>query len=126
MVTKGYGFSVDDIDWSCPADLEPYAKAHECEVKEKDGLMYAWFGEYALSAVSVAIEHNLAGRKAKSKYAESTIFERWENKKYNEKKDRKEYIGMTEEEKEKAEWERAKCYFDSIAARFPKKEGGSK
>ena len=28
MVTKGYGFTVDDIDWSCPSELEPYAKAH--------------------------------------------------------------------------------------------------
>ena len=31
LVTKGYGLSVNDIDWSSPADLEPYAKAKRIE-----------------------------------------------------------------------------------------------
>lgn len=72
------------IDWSCPADLEPYAAAHNYEIKEKDMLAYAFGGQYILSAVAVAIEHNLAGRKAKSEYTKELVF-----------KD----FGMTEEEK---------------------------
>ena len=72
MVTKGYGFTVDDIDWSSPADLKPYEKAHKLEMTEQDNLMYMWFGSYALSAVSVAVEHNLAG-------VESTSRKTWRN-----------------------------------------------
>lgn len=74
MVTKGYGFTVNDIDQSCPADLEPYAKAHNKEIMEQDALQYAWYGSYGLSALNVAIEHCFAGKKAKSKYVEKPIF----------------------------------------------------
>lgn len=66
-MTKGYGFTVDDIDWSCPADLEPYAKAYKLQAKEQDSQLYT-MGIYALSAVSVAIEHNFAGKNAVSEY----------------------------------------------------------
>lgn len=78
MVTKGYGLTVHDIDWSCPADLEPYAKAHKQETLENDSLMHAWWGRYGLSAVSVAVEHCLAGKKAKSKYIEKPILQETE------------------------------------------------
>lgn len=92
MVTKGYGFTVDDIDWSSPADLEPYAKAHNTEIAEHDSIIHAWCGNYILSAVSVAIEHCLAGRKAKSKYIEEPIL-------HNIGDSTKESVPMTEEEK---------------------------
>ena len=36
-------------------------------------MMHMWFGTYGLSAVSVAVEHCLAGRKAKSKYIEKPV-----------------------------------------------------
>lgn len=79
VATKGYGLSVDDIDWSCPADMEPYLKAHKEELKEKDYL--AWIqGQYTLSAVSVAVEHCLAGRKAKSKYIKKPLLQELEEK----------------------------------------------
>lgn len=67
MVTRGYGFTVDDIDWSCPADLEPYAKAYKLQLQQQDSQLYT-MGMYALSAFSVAIEHCLAGKKATSEY----------------------------------------------------------
>ena len=76
MVTKGYGFTVDDIDWSSPADLEPYAKAHRVEIIEQDNLIYTWCGNYIMSAVSVAIEHCFAGKKAKLKYLEEPTLQR--------------------------------------------------
>lgn len=74
MVTKGYGLTPEDINWSCPADLEPYSRAYTLETKQKDEMM--WFmGVYVQSAVSVAIERNLAGKKAKSKYLEKPIMQ---------------------------------------------------
>lgn len=72
LMTKGYGLSVENIDWSSPADMEPYLKAHIAELRERDYL--AWISnQYTLSAVLVAVEHNLAGRKAKSKYIKEPI-----------------------------------------------------
>lgn len=93
LATKGYGLSVDDIDWSSPADMKPYLKMHKEELKEKDYL--AWLqGQYNLSAVSVAVEHCLAGRKAKSKYIEKPIMQEIEEK-------RQENKPLTEEEKKR-------------------------
>lgn len=53
MVTKGYGFSVDDIDWSCPADLEPYEKAYEMERRERDSENWLMLGSYLIDAVAL-------------------------------------------------------------------------
>lgn len=67
MVTKGYGLTVEDIDNSCPADLEPYAEAHRLEMVERDNYIYSVFGNYAISAFVYAIEHNFA-KNPKSEY----------------------------------------------------------
>lgn len=64
-----------DIDTSCPADLKPYADAYNLDKKQRDNDMWMWFGTYGLSAVSVAVEHCLAGKKAKSKYIDKPITE---------------------------------------------------
>ena len=64
-----------DIDTSCPTDLQPYADAYNLDKKQRDNEMWMWFGTYGLSAVSVAVEHCLAGRKAKSKYIKKPINE---------------------------------------------------
>jgi hypothetical protein len=85
LCTKGYGFTVKDIDSSCPADLEPYAEAHKLEMKKKDRNMWMWWGEYGLAATSVAVDHCLNGRKAQSKYIDKPIMERLETAS-NEKK----------------------------------------
>lgn len=60
---------------SCPADLEPYRDAHNLEVREADNLAYAFCGNYVLSAVDVAVERNLAGRKSKSKFVDSPMLQ---------------------------------------------------
>ena len=94
-MTKGYGFSVDDIDWSCPADLEPYAKAHKLQLQEQDGQLYM-MGIYALSAASTAIEHNFAGKKSKSEYIKEPLLSKaFEND------------GLTEEEIQEKEIRKA-------------------
>lgn len=66
---------------SCPEELKPYDIAHEKKIKEQDALMYMWFGNYALSAVSVAVEHCLAGKKAKSEFIKEPILSTIETKK---------------------------------------------
>ena len=86
MVTKGYGLTPEDINWSCPTDLEPYSRAYTLETKQKDEMM--WFmGIYVQNAVSVAIERNFAGKKAKSKYLEKPIMHELESD-----------VGLTQEE----------------------------
>lgn len=93
LATKGYGLSVNDIDWSSPADMEPYLKAHREKLKEEDYL--AWLANhYTLSAVSVAVEHCIAGRKAKSKYIEKPLMQEIEEKQQENKP-------LTEEEKKR-------------------------
>ena len=50
-----------------PRIIKLLIKGHEEKIKEQDYL--AWlFNQYTLSAVSVAVEHCLAGKKAKSQY----------------------------------------------------------
>lgn len=90
MVTKGYGFTVEDIDESCPADLEPYELAHEKEIEERDNMQYLWWGYYAMSAIGVSLEHCFSGKKAKSKYIEKPYFS--ENK-----TEKNEYVESQEE-----------------------------
>lgn len=78
-----------------PHIIKLLLKGHEEKIKEKDYL--AWLSnQYTLSAVSVAVEHCLAGRKAKSKYIEKPIMQETTEKQVaNENKQ------LTEEEKKK-------------------------
>jgi hypothetical protein len=71
-------------------------KGHQEKIKEKDYL--AWVsGQYVLSAVSVAVEHNLAGRKAKSKYIEKPFLQSvLEEKAENPYKESQEEIAVFE------------------------------
>lgn len=59
---------------------------------EMDYMMHMWFGTYGLSAVSVAVEHCLAGRKAKSKYIEKPVLSEIQERNSNKI--------LTEEEKQ--------------------------
>ena len=64
---------------SCPKELEPYDKAHEIKLREKDALIHTWFGNYGISALMYAIEHCFS-KKATSKYIEKPIFSDVERK----------------------------------------------
>lgn len=55
-----------------PNELRAFNKSYKQRQKIKDEEMWI-MGQYVLSAVSVAVEHNLAGKKAKSKYIEKPI-----------------------------------------------------
>lgn len=74
-MTKGYGLTVEDIDWSCPADLEPYAQAQRYEMMQKDSLMHI-MGMYNMSAVSVAIDRGFSGRKARTEYIKEPLLQK--------------------------------------------------
>ena len=78
---------------SCPKELEPYEIAHKKQIMEKDLLAHTWWGTYGLSALTVAVEHCLHGKNAKTEYIEKPImFDLDKAKKSTE---------LTEEEKQK-------------------------
>lgn len=82
MVTKGYGFSVKDIDWSCPADLEPYAKAYKLQRQGQDILNW-YLGQYFYSALDSTVCNAIFWRKKGSKpheYIDKPIMQRIEEK----------------------------------------------
>ena len=81
MVTKGYGLTLHDIDWSCPTDLEPYAKAYALERKEKDALVHMWIGSYGVNALMLSLDRAFNGRKSSVKYAEKPIISKIEEEK---------------------------------------------
>lgn len=72
MITKGYGITIEQIKMSNPTEMQPYIKAYELEEKRIDEQNWV-LGAYVMSAVSTAVEHNLAGRNATSKYIEEPI-----------------------------------------------------
>lgn len=78
-------------------------------------------GQYTLRAVSAAVDHVLHGKKAKIEYYKKPIIELNEEEMFQKKGDRKEYLGMTAEEKKKAETAKAIDYFNSLMVRFENK-----
>lgn len=73
MITDGCGINTEYIDDSCPTELEPYEIAYNMKLKQKDSLIYAWVGNYVGSAVLVAVDSCLNGRKAKSEYIKEHV-----------------------------------------------------
>lgn len=73
-----------------PHIIKLLMKGHEEKIKEQDHL--AWlFNQYTLSAVSVAVEHCLAGRKANSEYINKPFMQGMNQS-----------VHMTEEDKQRA------------------------
>lgn len=78
-----------------PHIIKLLIKGHEEKIKEQDYL--AWiFNQYTLSAVSVAVEHCLAGQKAKSTYIDKPIMQE-----INQKQEQKSNTPLSDEEKKK-------------------------
>lgn len=70
------GVSVEEFKHLTPRKLEYCLKGYNMNRQMRDREMWLWFGNYGLSAVSVAAEHCLAGKKAKSKFIDKPIFSR--------------------------------------------------
>lgn len=49
-------------------------KGYEEKIKQDDYLQYLWWGNYGKQAIYVAVEHCLAGKKAKSNFIKKPIF----------------------------------------------------
>lgn len=56
-----------------PHIIKCLQKGYEEKIRQEDYLQHLWWGNYGKQAVYVAVEHCLAGRKAKSKYLENPI-----------------------------------------------------
>lgn len=61
-----------------PHIISLMSEGYKLKIKNMDRQMWL-MGNYILSSVSVAIEHCLAGRKAKSKYLEKPLMEQANN-----------------------------------------------
>lgn len=108
MVTMGYGFTAEDIDWSCPAELEPYAKAHKMYLEEQDSI--AWkSGIYMHSAIIVALDEAFNGRNAKAKYIEEPILSQVGNshEMTQEEKDRQVDLFFKQQNAMRINWKRS-------------------
>ena len=62
---------------SCPKELEPFVEAERLRILKRDEDMWV-MGMYVQNAVSVAVEHCLAGKKAKSQYLKLPLREKME------------------------------------------------
>lgn len=112
MVTDGCGVSAEYIDNSFPTELEPYEIAYNLKMKQKDSFAYACVGNYVTSAVLVAVDRCLNGRKAKSEYIKKPILNN---------------MASDKEDKIRAEREKFVASLMAMKANFemnhPKKEG---
>lgn len=77
------GISWDDFWKMNPHIIKLVAKGHEEKIKEQDAQLYT-MGMYVLSAVSVAVEHCLSGKKAKSQYVEKPFLSEMQEKQKEE------------------------------------------
>lgn len=75
LCTKDYHITPQALDWSCPADIEPYIKLYELSERKVDE--HAWLqGQYIYEGVLTALDQGFSGKKAKMEYP---------NKPYSEK-----------------------------------------
>lgn len=57
----------------CPADFEPYYKAHDIELDEKDSYIFMAAYRYGIDVLSYTLDHLLNGTKARTKINEQSI-----------------------------------------------------
>lgn len=83
--TKSYGMRIEYINMSNPAEMRPYVDAYNYEQRQIDSNNWS-LGRYIEAAVLTAVDHNLNGFKAKSKYIQQPFgVDYWEeNKKLTE------------------------------------------
>lgn len=79
--------TVEEIDWSCPADLEPYEKAYKMQRNEND-LMQWQLGQYVASALSCLFP--------KGQYPKKPMFQLGEEIKKSAYKESQEEIAVFE------------------------------
>ena len=58
-----------------PKILNAVKKGHDLHIREMDDYIHEAVGYYGISALIFAVEHCLAGNKAKTKYQEKTLLD---------------------------------------------------
>ena len=67
LCTKDYRIPISELDWSCPADIEPYMKMYDLSERKEDEK--AWLhGRYVYEAVLTALDKGFSGKKSKMEY----------------------------------------------------------
>lgn len=66
------GVPYDFFMESCPKKLKPFEIAYKAKIRQIDQLAHV-FGMYVESAVQVAVERNLYGKKSKNQYIKEPI-----------------------------------------------------
>lgn len=69
------GISAEEFKHLTPAKLEYCVKGYNMRRKMHDEEMWMWWGNYGISAISVAVEHCFAGKSAKSTYVKKHIMD---------------------------------------------------
>lgn len=103
------GLSYKEFMHSTPKVLKAYDKAYMKKIETLDSLAWQFCGNYVLSAVAVAVEHCLAGRKAKSEYVKEAML-----------KD----CTLTDEEKRKKQLDEFVKKLETMQANFNKSKQG--
>lgn len=101
-----------DIDWSCPSDLEPYAKAHNLEEREIDSRLYN-MGIYNKIAYEVVMSHfgaGIAGKRSSAKYIEEPLLRIMDKNKPLTKEEKQREVDMffARENARRVNWRRSK------------------
>ena len=101
---------MDDIDWSCPADLEPYAKAYKLEKREQDAQAHS-MGLYNKIAFEVVMAHygaGLAGKKSDAEYIKEPFLQKaTQNKALTEEEKQREVdLFFAKEKARRINWKR--------------------
>lgn len=80
------GIGLEEFKHLNPRKLGYCLEGYKLKQKQRDEEMWMWWGNYGISAVTFAVEHCLAGKKARTKYIEKSIFQQMEeeNKTFTE------------------------------------------
>lgn len=107
-VAFAIGISIEEFKHMTPIKLGYCLKGYRLQRKMRDEEMWLWFGNYALSSVAVAVDHNLRGDKAKSEYMEHPIMREDEEKQRitEEEKQRQVDLFFARENARRANWKR--------------------
>ena len=77
-VAFSIGISLEEFKHLNPQKLVYCLEGYKIKRKQRDEEMWLWWGNYGLSAVLFAVEHCLAGKKARTKYIDKPIFQAME------------------------------------------------
>lgn len=91
------GITWDEFWGMNPRIIKCIAKGHKEKIKEQDALMHTWFGTYGISALTVAVEHCLHGKNAKTEYIDKPIMSDLDKEKKSTELTEEEKLKQTEQ-----------------------------